>query len=484
MKLKRNSRYATPPHDTTKFVRFYDFQDIQRTCPVKEFSKTGLSFILEDGSLLFKIGDCIKNMRLYSMDKEVHATSATILHIQDEDKAGTIVSRIGCTFKDNILDVESIIEMDKVSRLRNEFMDFIQSMAVEENLDPEFVHLASHLRSIFTKFKERLSHEEQIILKEDEKLQPVLLEALRDLSFEALRDTVCRYYNRFSKIIDKFADPKMHFIHHAFFQKQLSEFIWQSRMLHRAYYKPLGYAGDYEMMNIIYRNQFEGNDIFSQVMNKIDCEGVAANAVRNRRFYLYEKLNNLMKSSNPQVTKKVMSVACGPTVELYDLLSSQGDGKPHGRMEFIAMDQSAQAIENARSNIEHLIENRSDIVVHFAQDNIKRLIAGAGNRNDLYTNLDLVYSAGLFDYLSDRAAVRLIRKLYNFLKPGGVLIIGNFGPYNPQQFIMEYGSEWFLVYRSEQDLMELGKSIPENALISVEKEPEGVNLFLNIQKPA
>jgi hypothetical protein len=51
------------------------------------------------------------------------------------------------------------------------------------------------------------------------------------------------------------------------------------------------------MMNIIYRNSFEGGTLFAQVLNKVDCEGTAARAVRNRRSYLYRKLRDLLTNN-------------------------------------------------------------------------------------------------------------------------------------------------------------------------------------------
>ena len=38
---------------------------------------------------------------------------------------------------------------------------------------------------------------------------------------------------------------------------------------------------------------------------------------------------------------------------------------------------------------------------------------------------DLIYSVGLIDYLSERRAAGLVRKLFELLIPGGLLIVGN-----------------------------------------------------------
>ncbi|MCK7488832.1 MAG: hypothetical protein MZU79_00220 [Anaerotruncus sp.] len=116
-----------------------------------------MSFFLEDGSLLLHIGDIIPDLKFYSNDQEVHAGSATIIHLQDEDRDGQIISCIGCSYNDQPMDVYSIMKVDKITKLQNDFLDFVQSMAIEENLDPEFVNLTSHLHYILDGFQDRLA---------------------------------------------------------------------------------------------------------------------------------------------------------------------------------------------------------------------------------------------------------------------------------------------------------------------------------------
>ena len=481
MKLNRDSRYTVDANDTTKVVRFHDFQSLERCCAIKDYSRTGVSFLLEDGSLLFKIGDIIPDLRFYSLDQEVHSGSATIIHIQDEN--GGEVSCIGCSFDDRLMDIYAIQKMDKICQLQNNFLDFIQSMAIEQNLDNQFVQMVSHLRFILNGFQEKLAEEEQRISKEEPEIQPVLQEALRQLSFKALNEELLSFYDQFSRIIARFNDPKQHFIHREFFQKHLNSFFMESALFNRAYTKPLGYAGDFEMMNIIYRNQFEGDSIFSQVMSKIDNEGPASRAVRNRRGYLQAKIAEVVRHTASGETAKVISVACGPCLEMYDMLLEIKDRELPTKIEIIAMDQDRLALENARTRLEPLLEKRDDVSFTFTEDNIKRLIVGKDKDRDIYCNADLVYTAGLFDYLSIRAANRLVHKLYSFLKPGALLVVGNFGTFNPQRFIMEYGSEWNLIHRSDEEIREMAQGLPGEAIITVEEEPEGVNLFLNVRKP-
>jgi len=67
---------------------------------------------------------------------------------------------------------------------------------------------------------------------------------------------------------------------------------------------------------------------------------------------------------------------------------------------------------------------------------------------------DLIYSVGLLDYLSDRRARMLVRRLYDALLPGGLLIIGNMNETALSNlWPMEFIADWTLQYRGEAEMM-------------------------------
>ena len=51
----------------------------------------------------------------------------------------------------------------------------------------------------------------------------------------------------------------------------------------RFFHKPLGYAGDFEMMNMLYRNESLGDTLFGQALSRVILDCDAARAVRHRR---------------------------------------------------------------------------------------------------------------------------------------------------------------------------------------------------------
>ena len=88
---------------------------------------------------------------------------------------------------------------------------------------------------------------------------------------------------------------------------------------------------------------------------------------------------------------------------------------------------------------------------------------------------------GLFDYLSAPVAKAVLTKLYQMLKPGGELVIGNFHISNPSRYYMEYWCDWVLNLRTEDELIALSADIP-SANHSIIFEDTDCQIFLHIKK--
>jgi len=80
-----------------------------------------------------------------------------------------------------------------------------------------------------------------------------------------------------------------------------------------------------------------------------------------------------------------------------------------------------------------------------------------------------VYSAGLFDYLNEKLAAKLIQKLYSNVAEGGMLLVPNFAKGILEQAYMDIFMDWKLIYRNENDMIRLSQ------LAGIPKEK--VNLY-------
>jgi hypothetical protein len=90
-----------------------------------------------------------------------------------------------------------------------------------------------------------------------------------------------------------------------------------------------------------------------------------------------------------------------------------------------------------------------------------------------------VYSCGLFDYLQEATAVRLARNLCAAAAPGGQVFIGNMVDH-PDRWIMEHHFEWELLYRTREELVDIGRRAVPGARLRLVEEETGVNPFIEL----
>ncbi|MGD8641474.1 MAG: hypothetical protein PVG89_12655 [Gammaproteobacteria bacterium] len=262
-----------------------------------------------------------------------------------------------------------------------------------------------------------------------------------------------------------------------FMRHKLHNLIYQAPFAHRVFSKPLGYAGDFEMMNLIYRSENIGKTLFARCLQRYYVSQPSAQAVRNRVGFFVNKIKKMILTHKSDQPIRVLSVACGPAMEWQTLLPMLPEGV---QLEVDLLDQDEQALLATQRQMRRLLSlypNQS-ITFRYLNKAIKNVIARGTDRQEY----DLIYSSGLFDYLSDAASTLAASRLFDSVKAGGRLIIGNFNVGNPNQLVMDYALDWPLIYRSKEDLFELFKYLEGSILI--ESEPLGINLFCEITKPA
>lgn len=275
----------------------------------------------------------------------------------------------------------------------------------------------------------------------------------------------------FETIVKDFSEED-HKFHREFLKAHLWSLVGQSPLLRRAQTKPLGYAGDYEMMNMLYRNHAEGKSFFGKVMNIVAASLPVAQANINRIEFLNTLiLDTLERTIDPCIT----SVGSGPAREV-EVYFNRVNKNFLRNIHFTLFDQESRAIDQCKRNILPIVTHGSSLTL--LETPIKKILS----RSKVIDNQNLIYSAGLFDYFSDNAFHAFAQKLLDSVVPGGKLVIGNVNYFNPSRLFMEYFTEWFLVHRTREDLLKLGSDLKGATSLEVKSEPTGVNLFLFITK--
>lgn len=269
-----------------------------------------------------------------------------------------------------------------------------------------------------------------------------------------------------------------HELHGFYFRKQLWDIIMCSGLMRRTNLKPRGYPGDSEMMRMLYEKGFRGDTIFARLMHHHPVRHAAAEAVRNRRALVSERLRARRDSLNGKRPLRVLSVACGPAEELADTLREARDC---GDFELVLLDQDTEALSEARATLGRVgAKLGCPIQAQLVRGSVRTLqkTLASGERLE---HFDFIYSLGLFDYLTPPVAKQVLAGLVEIAAAGGELLIGNFHPGNPSRRYMEYWLDWVLFYRDEEELGELSNGLPVSRR-HVELEPARAQLLMTLYK--
>jgi extracellular factor (EF) 3-hydroxypalmitic acid methyl ester biosynthesis protein len=184
---------------------------------------------------------------------------------------------------------------------------------------------------------------------------------------------------------------------------------------------------------------------------------------------------------NRSTPLRVLAIAAGPAQELMELLAETP--RLPAPIEVVMFDQDKGALAYAYRRMQPLTENRSGpgVRILYLHESIKRLLTDR-TLFDEFGSFDFIYSAGLFDYLRVPTAVQLARDFYARLASGGQLLVSNMVPENPSRWYMEHHLDWFLLYRSRAELLEIAQRGCADARFRVLEEETGVNPFVEISR--
>ena len=257
----------------------------------------------------------------------------------------------------------------------------------------------------------------------------------------------------------------------------------------RAHDKPLGYAGDYRMMELHFAGEGTGEGLFGRFLHSIAQGYTLARAVAAREVVMRHAVRDVVQQAT-DAPARVLSLAAGPAIELARLLEEHGVRRP---TELLLLDQNRNAHENAHRRLTRVLVERYGgslpVKVSCLHFSVRQLLRPQTPEDraivdTVLSNLDLVYCAGLFDYLSDPVARRLTHFTYDRLRPGGRLLLGNLVAAPDCDFMMEFVLDWPLCYRTGDELLRFAEGLaPAPATVSLTRDATGHAIFLDARRP-
>ena len=270
--------------------------------------------------------------------------------------------------------------------------------------------------------------------------------------------------------------------HRNFAQTALHPLLLRAPFVYRTFAKPLGYAGDYEMVNQILADPRQGNSTYFQIINAFFLKAAVAEAHRNRIEILVDYLQRAAEVARREGRQvRILNVGCGPAIEIRRFI--ERDPNPES-VAFTLLDFSEPTLEYTRGKIEsEAAALGKRVQVEYVNESVHQLLKRATKRGDGLDEgvFDFVYCAGLFDYLSDKVCSRLLQYFVARTRPGGRVMVTNVHAANPQKNVMEHLLEWHLIYRDEAGLQAVLPTPREDTRLFT--DPTGVNVFAEFRIP-
>ncbi len=242
---------------------------------------------------------------------------------------------------------------------------------------------------------------------------------------------------------------------------------------HRARTWPRGYQGDYEMLEFHYRNE-PGSQGVGHYLESYLLKSALAVAVRERKDLLKDILRREMAArKNPSV----MDIACGPCREIVEM----SEEIKRAGASFICLDHDPAALEYSKDRMVKIAFPMDK--VQLRQYNALKMVNHERNVQEFGVQ-DIIYSVGLFDYLGSDVLAKLLKALYDMLKPGGILIASFKDSNKYSTFIYHWLIEWnAFLQRTEQDVLALYEQAGFLAgSVETTRTATGIIVFYSVSK--
>ncbi|MDR3482247.1 MAG: class I SAM-dependent methyltransferase [Burkholderiaceae bacterium] len=301
---------------------------------------------------------------------------------------------------------------------------------------------------------------------------------LREDYFSELAEPLIRQIKFYGDVLEgeaRLVEEELAPAHRSFAQAALHPLILRAPFVFRTYTKPLGYAGDYQMVRQILDDPRKGPSTYFQIINTAFLRASMAVAHRNRIDVLVSFLTRMAdKARQAGRPFRILNVACGPAAEIQRFLQEYPNPE---FLTFELVDFSEETLGWTKESLDAVIARIGrPISIEYTHESVHELLKRRLKTESEGVLFDAVYCAGLFDYLSDKVCARLMEHFALRTRSGGTILATNVHSRTPERvFVMEHLLEWYLIYRDEARMETL---FPERSVErKIYTEQIGVNIF-------
>jgi extracellular factor (EF) 3-hydroxypalmitic acid methyl ester biosynthesis protein len=429
---------------------------------------------------ILQLSEVLGEVKLYLADRLVYSGRAVVSSLVN---TGIMLLCEATLEEEGWLDVDMFSPFDQLDQLRADFTAFVKESQKLRQILPGYKVAVADVQNFFLDLRRWLEQVELGIRSSPSgdrlEMERGVINGLGDQVLPSI-DALFGSFETVSDQVPSEVQP----LHRTYVKRQLHPFVLCAPFAYRTFRKPLGYAGDYEMVNMILRDPHEGSSLFAKVLNVWLLKQPSAEAHRNRVKYLEAKLTQeVCRVSAKGRPTRILNLGCGPAGEIQAFLEHREESN---RAQFTLLDFNDETLEYTTQKLNALKrEHGRQTGLHFEKRSVNQILKDSGRQVTLRLEeqYDVIYCAGLFDYLSDKICRRLMTYFYDMLAPGGFLVGTNVDASNPNRNSMDFILEWHLVYRSQAQMLQLSPEQAPPEACHVETDTTSVNLFLEVRKP-
>jgi extracellular factor (EF) 3-hydroxypalmitic acid methyl ester biosynthesis protein len=425
---------------------------------------------------ILQLSEVLKEFKIIVNDRLIYSGRATVSSLVN---TGILVV-CEATLTEAWLDVDLFTLITEPKKLRADFSDFLKEWERIHTILPAYKVVLADMQNYFVDLRHWLEQVELGIrsspARDGSQLEREVIEEL----VPSVLPSINSLFARFEEVADS-VTPELLPFHRTYAKRQLHPLVLCSPFAYRTYHKPLGYAGDYEMVNMILRDPLEGSSLFAKSVNLWFLTQAPAQAHRNRIQYLIKRLlKETRERQSRGQTMRIFDLGCGPAWEVQQFLA---EDEISNDVSFTLVDFNDETLEHVGTVLRGLkCKFARSTKIDLIKRSVHQFLKEEAKSGINHTRYDLIYCAGIFDYLSDRICKRLVNIFYSMLEPGGLLIVTNVDASNPSRNGMEYLLEWHLIYRNVQQLKALMPDEAPKGSANILSDETGVNHYLEVRK--
>ena len=439
-------------------------------------SRHQISFETYSPAVVLRLSEVLDDFKIFVASQILYSGQAVITNLIHT--GGAVVCE--AQLQEAWLNTDLVFSGFSLERLNVEFDSFFSDWQKHFLIRREYRLFVSELYSFFHDLRLWLEHIEL-------NLRSMPSTDSHQRGHELAQELGPRANSVFARFVERFEDIGVSLeaetvpAHRAYMGRQLHPLVLCSPWVYRTVMKPLGYAGDYEMVDMMFRDPFEGASLFARIVNYCFLNQGAVQAHRNRIDYLLQKLvEENLRTMRTGGGLRILSLGCGPAVEAQRFL--EGRRAPNG-ISLDLVDFNDETLQHAGRVLDSINRRnaQSGVAVRLIKKSVAGLIKDSARSSQNNSQYDLIYVAGLFDYLPDNVCRRLMDVAFDRLAPNGLLVATNVTPANPCRHGMEHMLDWSLIYRTDAQMRALRPSAgPEE--VEVRSDLTGANVWMEVRK--